>query len=412
MLIITIAFVLALVLVCAIHSHSIKKNRLNVLSYSVSFSSDEIFEGEYFYLVQTLTNTGLSAIRFLKTEAMLPEGLRFVLPNQKSLSSSKDDLRQSVQSVFSVPAGSAVTRRWRVTAIERGVYRTGDISMLAIGNDVLGLSAFSVTMKPEEGKEDTIVVLPCAKERIEDIALNAAYAGVRSAPRGLLPDPMSVCGVRKYHPDDPMNRIDWKQTARMGELMVREQEYQIRDSFNVLLNMQSLRIEKHLPKISAPSYIEDAIEVCASLLDSAISNDSPVFLVANAPPSREDAAMGVGDDVGPRIFCSDEYRRHDEVMRAYRMLAFLPMEISVPFEKVLDDVVTRPEVYARGGHLVVVSCYLDERMLRFHRVMEKKGYRVIFFILSTGQNPMEIPEDMDVYFRPCTLGKRGEIYAS
>ena len=406
-----IAFVLALLISYALERRYSRKNKFDMVTYSVSLSCDELFEGEYFYLIQTLTNVGEVPIPMLKSEVLLPEGLQFVLPNQSSLYSAKDDCRQSVQSVFTLPAGSAVTRRWRIIANKRGVYRTEDISLLAVGNDLFGSSAFSVKMMPEEGKGAQVVVLPTARECIEDIALNAAYAGVRAAPRGVIPDPMSVCGVRAYHPDDPMNRIDWKQTARMGHLMVREQEYQIRDSFNLLLNMQSLLIEKNFPEISAPSYIEDAIGICASLLDSAIANDSPIFMVANAPPKGEGDCLIAGDAVGSRLFCSDEYRRHDEVMLAYRMLAFLPMEISLPIEKVMDDIVTRPALYARGGHLVMVTAYLDERMLQFHRIMQERGYKVIFFVLSTGQHPMELPPDLDVYYRPCTLGKRGIGYA-
>ena len=60
----------------------------------------------------------------------------------------------------------------------------------------------------------------------------------------------------------------------------------------------------------------------------------------------------------------------------------------------------------------MVTSYLDERMLQFHRIMRERGYTVVFFIISTGQTPMEIPPDVAVYFRTCSLEKRGEIYAS
>ncbi|MBR3893741.1 MAG: DUF58 domain-containing protein [Clostridia bacterium] len=406
-----LAFALAVTISYMAERYYSRKHRFDAVTYDVKLSCDELFEGEYFYLIQTLTNTGEVAIPMLKSEVLLPEGLQFVLPNTSSLHSLKDDCRQSVESIFTIPVGSSVTRRWRIIANKRGVYSTEDISMITVGNDLFGTSAFSVKMKTAEGVGDRVVVLPCASESIEDIALNAAYSGIRSAPRGVISDPMSVCGVRAYHPDDPMNRIDWKQTARMGRLMVREQEYQIRDSFNLLLNMQSLLIEKNFPQISAPSYIEDAIGICASLLDSAIANDSPIFMVANAPPTGKGDCLLAGDAVGEQLFCSDEYRRHDEVMLAYRMLAFLPMQISIPIEKVMDDIVSRPELYARGGHLVMVTAYLDERMLQFHRIMQERGYKVIFFVLSTGHNLMEVPPDMDVYYRPCSLGKRGTVYA-
>lgn len=409
--ILVLAFALAAAISYVIERMYSRRHQFDTVTYHVSFSCDELFEGEYLYLIQTLTNTGELAIPMLKAEVLLPEGLQFVLSNSSSLHSGKDDCRQSVESVFVLPAGSSVTRRWRIIANKRGVYKTNDISLITVGNALFGNAAFSVKMKAPEDEGDRVVVLPCASETIVDIALNAAYSGIRTAPRGVISDPMSVCGVREYHPDDPMNRIDWKQTARMGRLMVREQEYQIRDSFNLLLNMQSLLIEKNFPQISAPSYIEDAIGVCASLLDSAIANDSPIFMVANAPPTGKGECLLESDEVGEQLFCSDEYRRHDEVMLAYRMLAFLPMQISIPIEKVMDDIVTRPELYARGGHLVMVTAYLDERMLQFHRIMMERGYKVIFFVLSTGHNLMEVPPDMDVYYRPCSLGKRGTVYA-
>jgi hypothetical protein len=65
----------------------------------------------------------------------------------------------------------------------------------------------------------------------------------------------------------------------------------------------------------------------------------------------------------------------------------------------LDDMIARPHLYARGGNIVLVTTFLNDRMIGFHRAMQERGIQVIFFVATTYNNAIQIPGDVPVYFR-------------
>ena len=404
--------ILGVVLTCFQVRRRIKRNAEAALKYHFEFSTDELFEKEYLYLIQEITNEGERDVPFLKTETLLPEGLRVVLVQDGVLYSGNDIECQSVQSVFELPAGSTVRRKWRVLADQRGVYRAENVQMIAVYNDPLGMMATSHRLEAESGGHTRLVVLPRVKEWISHMALSPTYTGERILPRGLIHDPMSFLGVRDYEPRDPLNTVDWKQSARLGRTVVRETEYQYNDSYNIVLNMQSVLIEPNPPEISTPPLVEDCISVCASLLDSAVRRDIPVALIANVPTVEQYGhPLSEEDDIGNQIFCSEEYRRQAQVIRAYRMLAALPMRMTVSIEKMMDDMIARPHLYARGGNIVLVTSFLNERMVGFYRAMRERGVQVIFFVVTAYNKAADIPDDMPVYYR-ISQWKGGVAHAS
>ena len=65
-------------------------------------------------------------------------------------------------------------------------------------------------------------------QRLENSALVEAlgeYCGEMSARRWLIRDPILTIGVREYTGNEPMRTISWSQTARRGELTVREFDF-------------------------------------------------------------------------------------------------------------------------------------------------------------------------------------------
>ena len=70
----------------------------------------------------------------------------------------------------------------------------------------------------------------------------------------------------------------------------------------------------------------------------------------------------------------------------------------------LDHILDHPELYTMAADhsgaasLIVISAYFCERMINFHRAMEERGIRVIYYITSANRNAMRIPEDIEIYF--------------
>lgn len=360
------------------------------------FSSDEVFAGEFLYLDQIVINTTDRTIPFLKMETLLPEGLKIVLDE----SEKKDEEVNSTESMWVLKAHCQVRRRWRIVAKKRGVYTTQQIQMHVVSLDILGLRSYSERLIPEVGSHSQVTVLPFGSEWITQIALSPSFSGERTVPHGLIHDPMTVCGIRVYENYDPLNTVDWKQTARLGYMVVRQTEVRQNDSFNLVLNMQSTLIEPRPPELSAPHYIEDCISICASLIDSAIRRNLPIRLFANTLPDGLPGSALRDDEIGSQIFCSEEFESGNHTLETYRMLAQIPLHMTIPIERMMDDILANPQLYVRGGNLVMVTTFLDRRMLDFHGMMKKMGINVIFFVITSYQNAMVIPSDVDVYFKP------------
>lgn len=71
----------------------------------------------------------------------------------------------------------------------------------------------------------TLIVYP---QRLENDALTealGAYCGELSARRWLIRDPVLTLGIREYTGNEPMHTISWIQTARRGDLTVREFDF-------------------------------------------------------------------------------------------------------------------------------------------------------------------------------------------
>ena len=98
-------------------------------------------------------------------------------------------------------------------------------------------------LRVETGRCATRRVLMVYPRRLESSALLEAlgsYCGELTARRWLLRDPVLAMGVREYTGNEPMHTISWNQTARRGELTVREFDYTRSLNCCVLLSVSGL----------------------------------------------------------------------------------------------------------------------------------------------------------------------------
>ena len=356
-----------------------RKNAFSGIRYAVSISHDERLCEETLTFSQTVTNTRPFAIPCLKIETTLPKGISFLLPAEDG----GERQEQQTQSVFFLPAGASVTRTWFVTCKTRGHYQFGEALLLC--DTPFGTVTFTHRVK----ESARLRVLPRPDERLSRLAQEDFFESPYASRSGFMPDLSLVRDLRDYTAGDPLHTVHWRASAKQGRLLVKEFDAHKNDTFNSLLNMQSRHMEPRGGlQISRPDYVEDCITVCASLLDSAAACHVPVSLIANAPCTVEG-----------ELFRSAEYCGQGDLLAAYRMLADIPLEMSMQAEKMLDLVLAEPHRYARGGHLLVVSSYLDRRMLNFGVAMQQQGIRTAFFITTTYQHEQDIPAGIAIYAR-------------
>ena len=414
-----LAILLAAVLVYLTQMRLYAKKTREGLSYTVRLSTEEVFEDEDIFYYDELVNDKLLPLPFLKVNSDLPQGLYFhfldPVPGTDTLKESHEAL---VQSIYVLQSHRKISRRWRVTCKKRGVYTVGDAVLVT--NDLFGMNSSSFSASSLPGYVETrLTVLPKSIDLDANFVAADGLTGDIVTNHSLLTDPLIRAGTREYRPGDAMRQINWKSTASHGHLMVNIEEHFRRFVFNIVINMQSRDIEKHPEVPSAPYEIERCISVAATLLDRASDDNVPTRVILNTPYKSiqiddEQAVncIDLGDPVGRKIAISRSYTGRLETLDALRLLAGIPMEISVPEEQLLDHIIANPALYTEAAdhtgsaNLIVVSSYISERMLHFHRAMESLGIRVIYYITSANRNALVLPEDVEIYISVGSLEDR------
>lgn len=398
-----IAFAAALVIVFLVQGYVYKKHAFDGVEYNITVSTDEAFENEEIYVYEEITNNKFLPLPYIKIDTELPDGLTFrIVDTDKKTGSLSTSFPRIIHSVFVLRGHQQIRRRWTVRCNVRGTYKLGSVTMLA--DDILGYNTVAKVFEPGENSKNVIAVLPRAVDLAKEFTSSKYTSGDFPVRSSLLTDPLLKAGIRDYSPGDPINRINWTQTAVRGGLMVNNEEYTNRHQFNIIMNMQARDIEKNIP---GPPSARDSVELCltvvASILDSVSSENIPVRFISNTPPEafgdRMNAERYEGDNIGKNIFVSPAFKGKTNMITALRMLAQLELMISVPIEKMLDHIVENPYAYTSGGNIVFVSTYLSERMINFCYALRKVGITVVFYITTVNMNATIIPDDIEVHFK-------------
>ncbi len=376
-----------------------EKHTFEEIDYKVTVSSEEVFEGEDIFIYEEITNDKYMPVPYTKVDTTLPKGLNFrIVEYDKRTGKPHDVFRDRIASVFVLKSKEKIRRRWRVNCRTRGIYSIGNATV--VSNDLFGMNPTSKTFRCEPGKTNTVVVLPRTVDLEEHFTSSFYHSGDVIKNHSLLTDPLRIAGAREYTSFDPMNKINWKQTAVHGKLMVNNEEFTQRHRFNILLNMNSRDIEKDPHHPSSPESIEQCITVVASILDRISAENVPVRIISNTPPetvSEEYAADTEG--IGSEILFTPAFEGKRDMIGALRLLSSLKTEISCTVEKMLDYILEHREVFSESGNLIVVSPYISTRMIIFHDEMEKNGVHVIFYVTTTNRNADIIPPNIEVYYK-------------
>ena len=75
-------------------------------------------------------------------------------------------------------------------------------------------------------------------------------------------------GIRPHEPGEPLNRVDWKSTAKTGSLMLREMEAATDDDVTMLLNGAAADVAGELPDTTFEVAVQAAGAMAAYALRS------------------------------------------------------------------------------------------------------------------------------------------------
>lgn len=197
------------------------------LGVRISFGQRHIFEGETGELKEIIENKKRLPLSMLKVKFKTDRHLIF--GNEKGSRTTDQYYRNDV---FRIGGGERVTRTLKFKGGRRGYYTIDEVSLVA--SDLFLLSQM-VEDKPVKA---ALYVYPrpydSAELRQSLIRLN----GEMLSRRHLMEDPFEYRGIREYQPYDDMRSINWKATAKTGDLKVNQKNYTSLKSVRIFFNIQ------------------------------------------------------------------------------------------------------------------------------------------------------------------------------
>jgi uncharacterized protein (DUF58 family) len=186
--------------------------------------------------------------------------------------------RQELVETVSVRWYERLRRRYRVRCEARGVHRFGPAEVQA--GDPFGIAGVSTSWQDHRD----VVVLP----RVLDVSVAGLLLGrplvEEEAVRSLAVDPTALRGTRPYRPGDPMHAVNWRATARTGELHTDEYDPASLASVRLLLDVGSLyRAWEGIE----PELMELLCVVVASLASAYAERGYAVGFASNAADAGE-----------------------------------------------------------------------------------------------------------------------------
>ncbi len=251
------------------------------LSVSVRFSQHAITEQEEGELLETICNQKWLPLPMLRVKFEADRHLDFQQEGNLSVTD-----RCYKNDIFTVMMWQKITRRLKFVGRRRGFYT---IQQLAVDSTDL-------FMEKHRGMD-----CPC------DTWLYV-YPGQADARRLLIPfrkmmgdiltrtytyeDPFEFQGIRPYQPFDSMRDVNWKASARTGELRTNVHGHTVRQEVCLLLNLkpESMMEYRQLQ--------EESIRIVNSLAGMFLAQGIPVGIYSNAKDllSQKELVLPSGGD--------------------------------------------------------------------------------------------------------------------
>jgi len=335
------------------------------IEYSRSLSERRAFVGETVELSLSVTNRKLLPVPWLRIEDEVSSRLTV---EGGAVESTADPTTNHLASILSLRWYERVTWRYRVRCDRRGYYPIGPVHMQS--GDLFGL----FSDKRAFPQVDWLIVYPSMQPITSMILPAKEPLGNSKADQRLFEDPVRTIGIRDYHPQDALKRIDWKATARRQQLQVRVYEPTTSHQLVVFPNISTL---PHYYQGVVPSLLERIISVAASVASYAVEQRYQVGIVTNGCWPLSDQPL--------KVLPSRDPAQMVHILEALAAIG------SIPTCEMVDLLLSESPGLPWGATLVVISAVLSEELLAALVRLHTAGRRVVLVTLDETQPSEMVP---------------------
>lgn len=283
----TALFLVALVLAVLVLQHRSARQSLLRLEMDHALSAQTAQVGDTLTLTITFQNRSWGFLPFLRYWEYIPDGLEAQAEGR--VKTGAKGRRYVTGTTWLLPR-QRLELKVEVTALRRGYFALSDL--MVYGGDFLGL-------REEAGHFDKLrelVVYPEPASRHEVSRVFGGFLGETSVRRFIQEDPILTLGFLDYTGREPMKSISWTQSARRGELMVKNYDHTLEPTVSVILNVQSWERD---PEEDIERCYSLARSVCEELEERRVTYDFRMNAITGGSVPTPDCR---GEGMGPRHF--------------------------------------------------------------------------------------------------------------
>lgn len=349
-------FVIITVVLAMIQSEIYRRWGLSKVQYMRRFNKEAVPEGEFIELVERIYNRKLLPLPWLRVESKMHPNLEF--QSQENLDIKHDQYHKSL---FSLMPYTGITRRHRIKCKKRGLYRLNSAALTC--GELFGIQDISKTFR----FNTQVIVYPKILPMEEVPLPSHSWQGDVTIRRWIVDDPFIISGVREYGYGDPLNKVNWKATARVGSLQVHNNDFTAQPNILIYLNVDIA--ESMWEAVTDIDRIEKGISYAATIADYAIAKGMDVGFGSNAYIKEHE-----GEPVRVRPGKGDR-----QLIHLLEVMAKLEIARSVTFYTFLESDI---QSGITGNDILILTCFVSERMEDQIRLLRQRGNAVEVMLLT------------------------------
>ena len=252
------------------------------LGVALEFEKKHVVNGETVNVVEVISNEKRLPLPCVNLKFQVDRELEF--PGTDTNSSVSDLTYRN--DVFSFLANQRITRRIPVKCNHRGVFKISGVQLTFAGPFMNEINVLKVDSTCE------ITVYPKTVDSKRFSFIRSRISGEAERKKYMLEDPFVFRGIRDYTSNDSLKNVNWKATARTGNLCVNEYNESVSRNVCILLNLEDDGM------LTYDSVNEEAISLAASVAEEFIRQGINVSLISNACDVDTKEAVGIREGAG------------------------------------------------------------------------------------------------------------------
>ena len=283
----------------------------------------------------------------------------------------------SFKRVITLGVRGQVNFEYELFAQRRGIYWLGPVAVSS-GN-IFGFGQVG----QRTGFATKLLVYPSIRPMTKFSLPSRSPLGDIFSPQSIMLDPTRVRGKRDYQTGDSFRQIDWKTTASIGKIQVKQYEPTINILSVICLNLNLLEYEFRR-RIEA---VELAIVTAASIANWIVQQRQAVGMITN----------GVFTEPNENRISFSSRKGKAHLMRMLEVLAQIQSSETDPFEELVSDNRSR---FSWGTTMILITGSVSDQLFHEIYLAKKVGIKPVLITIGNIPNLDEIRDKVKIFNTP------------